>query len=240
MASTSRREPSGSGGESAERGYSSEEEDELERNLADVPLGELQKVRADGSQSLVQKRRRQEKKLGRTNKNRPMEMSSKVPAGRFREVIQAPKKVFRDPRFESLCGSLDADGFRKRYSFIFDVELPNEKKKLQTMVRKSKDPNARNELQQHIDWIDKQLKSGPPKNLDAEILSEHKKKEREAAKQGKRPFYLKKSEIRERKLLQKYNELKASGKLEAFVEKKRKKNASKDARFLPYRRGAAK
>uniref|UniRef100_A0A804N4Y6 Coatomer subunit epsilon-1 n=1 Tax=Zea mays TaxID=4577 RepID=A0A804N4Y6_MAIZE len=39
---------------------------------------------------------------------------------------------------------------------------------------------------------DKQLKSHPPKNVESEILREHIKKEREAAKAGKRPYYLKK------------------------------------------------
>lgn len=39
---------------------------------------------------------------------------------------------------------------------------------------------------------DKQLKSDSAKHIDAEILAKHKKKEREAAKQGKCPFYLNK------------------------------------------------
>jgi len=39
---------------------------------------------------------------------------------------------------------------------------------------------------------DKQMKSDSMKNIDTEILAKHKKKEREAAKQGKSPFYLKK------------------------------------------------
>ncbi|ONM13385.1 Testis intracellular mediator protein [Zea mays] len=55
---------------------------------------------------------------------------------------------------------------------------------------------------------DKQLKSHPPKNVESEILREHIKKEREAAKAGKRPYYLRKPELRERKLMNKYNELK--------------------------------
>jgi hypothetical protein len=56
-----------------------------------------------------------------------------------------------------------------------------------------------------IDWFswflecnylqDKQLKSHPPKNAESEILREHIKKEREAAKAGKRPYYLKKCEF---------------------------------------------
>jgi len=39
---------------------------------------------------------------------------------------------------------------------------------------------------------EKQMKSDSTKNIDKEILAKHKKKEREAAKQGKRPFYIKK------------------------------------------------
>lgn len=94
----------------------------------------------------------------------------------------------------------------------------------------------------HIHLQDKQLRSHPKKNVESEILREHIKKEREAAKTGKRPYYLKKcwflnpisfpppppslrvylqcycanayfhfswsAEIRERKLMNKYNELK--------------------------------
>ncbi|XP_038971540.1 ribosomal RNA processing protein 36 homolog isoform X2 [Phoenix dactylifera] len=213
-----------------------EEEQELERELADVPFEELLKARADGSHISRPPKSAPNSKPGRANKNRPMEVSSKVRMGRFREVIQAPKRVVRDPRFESLCGTLDTEGFRKRYNFLFEVELPAEKEKLQKLIKKSKDPNVIEELKNHISWIDKQLKSGPRKSAESGILSEHIKKEREAAKRGKQPYYLKKSEIRKRKLINKYDELKAEGKLDSFIEKRRKKNASKDHRYMPYRR----
>ncbi|XP_058085490.1 uncharacterized protein LOC131232966 [Magnolia sinica] len=212
-----------------------EEEEELERELADVTFEELQKARSKGFHSTLPKSA-SENKHRRANKNRPMEMSSKKPVGRFREVIQARKKVTRDPRFESLCGTLDTDGFRKRYSFLFEVELPAEKEKLQKLMKKSNDPKVIEELKNHIAWIDKQQRSGSAKRADTKILAEHKKKEREAAKQGKQPFYLKKSEVRERKLIEKYNHLKATGKLEDFIEKRRKRNAAKDRRHMPYRR----
>lgn len=38
----------------------------------------------------------------------------------------------------------------------------------------------------------RELKSAVTKHTDQEIIAEHKKKEREAAKKGKRPYYLKK------------------------------------------------
>ncbi|WZZ83540.1 hypothetical protein YC2023_104112 [Brassica napus] len=68
------------------------------------------------------------------------------------------------------------------------------------------------------------------------ILTEHKKKEREAAKMGKKPYYLKQSEIRKQELNEEYNSLKESGKLSLFLDKRRKKNATKDHRYMPYRR----
>ncbi|KAJ4835661.1 hypothetical protein Tsubulata_021710 [Turnera subulata] len=225
--------------EKDEYSSSEEEEEDLEREiqneLADVTFEELLKARSDGSHSVFRKPS-EENKSGRANKNRPMEVSCKKPVSRFREVVQVPKKMVRDPRFESLCGNLDVDGFRKRYNFLYENDLPTEKEELKKQLKKSKDPEVINQLKNRISWIDKQLKFDSTKSTDKAILAEHKKKEREAAKQGKQPFYLKKSEIRKQRLLDKFNKLKESGKLDSFIEKRRKKNAAKDRRFMPYRR----
>ncbi|KAL0292916.1 UNVERIFIED_CONTAM: Ribosomal RNA processing protein 36 [Sesamum radiatum] len=216
---------------------SSEHEDEIERELAEVTFEELQRARSDGSE-MVYRKHNMEKKGSRANKNRPMEMSSKKPVSRFREVIQVPKKVVRDPRFESLCGNLDVDGFKKRYNFIYENILPAEKVELKKQMKRAKDPEAVKELKDRMTRVDKELKSAATKRTEKDILAEHKKKEREAAKKGKQPYYLKKSELRKQKLIEKYKELKDSGKLEAFIEKKRRKNAAKDHRYMPYRRPA--
>jgi len=248
---------------------SEDEEQEIERELADVTFEQLQKARSDGSHSAY-KMPNQEKKTGRANKNRPMEASCKKPVGRLREVVQIPKKVVRDPRFESLCGTFDDKQFRSKYNFLFKKYLPDEIKEEEKKLSKSKDPIAANrfehsitwmrgnlpaereklrkqlaksnepeivgELKKHISWIDKQLKSESSQHTDSAILAEHKKKEREAAKKGKQPFYLSKSAIRKQKLIGKFEDLKASGKLDSFIEKRRKKNAAKDHRYMPYRR----
>uniref|UniRef100_A0ACD5XUF4 Uncharacterized protein n=1 Tax=Avena sativa TaxID=4498 RepID=A0ACD5XUF4_AVESA len=228
---------SSSGSESDNDGLA-ERERELEGVLADVPFGELQRARADGSLAArgASAAAAAQKKARRESRKRPMEISTNVRPPRFREVIQVPKKVVRDPRFEPVYGVVDQDGFRKRYNFLFDDKLPKEKEKLQKSMKKLKDPNAIEEVKSQITWIDKQLRSNPQKNVESEILRGHIKKEREAAKAGKQPYYLKKSEIRQRKLMEKYNELKESGKLDAYIEKRRKKNASKDHRYMPYRR----
>ena len=66
-----------------------------------------------------------------------------------------------------------------------------------------------------------------------------KKKENAAVAGGKRPFYLKKSEKRRQELVARYEELKSTGQLEKYMEKRRKRNAAKDHRYLPSRRPEA-
>ncbi|KAK2989036.1 hypothetical protein RJ640_018825 [Escallonia rubra] len=143
-----------------EESFSQDEEEELEQELADVTFEELQKARSDGSHT-VYKKPNVEKKGGRANKNRPMEISSKKPVGRFREVIQVPKRVARDPRFESLCGKLDPDWFKRKYNFIYENELPAEKEELKKTLKKSNDPEVIDEIKNRISLI---LKLGS-KNL---------------------------------------------------------------------------
>ncbi|KAK7825115.1 rrna biogenesis protein rrp36 [Quercus suber] len=167
----------------------------------------------------------------------PMKASCKKPVGRKREVVQIPKRI-----------QLAAAGhirFRSKYNFLFKKYLPDEIKEEQKKLDKSKDPYAVNRFKHSIVWMvnssylshhDKQLKSESVQHIDAAILAEHKKKQREAAKKGKRPFYLSKSTIWKQRLIEKYEYLKASGKLGTFIEKRRKKNVAKDHRYMPYRR----
>jgi hypothetical protein len=46
------------------------------------------------------------------DENRPMEVSSKKPVSRYREVVHVPKKEVRDPRFNQLGGTLDVEGYK--------------------------------------------------------------------------------------------------------------------------------
>ncbi len=59
----------------------------------------------------------------RANKNRPREITSKRPVGRFREVLQVRKKTTRDPRFDHASGKLNEDLFKKAYAFLDDVKV---------------------------------------------------------------------------------------------------------------------
>ncbi|KAJ2478109.1 hypothetical protein IWW56_003933, partial [Coemansia sp. RSA 2131] len=54
--------------------------------------------------------------------------------------------------------------------------------------------------------------------------------------QGKRPYFLGKRDLKDLEVAQKFNKLKGSAKLDKFMEKRRKRNANKDHRNMPYQR----
>ncbi len=73
----------------------------------------------------------------RANKNRPIEQSSKKAVPRFRDVLQVGNKAAVDPRFasggleEPAAKTSDKELWRKRYAFVFDELLPEEKQEAQ-------------------------------------------------------------------------------------------------------------
>jgi ribosomal RNA-processing protein 36 len=210
-------------------------EEELKEQVADVPFEVLQQVQSSGQlPSFSHRKHLVDTK--RANKNRPMEVTSKKPVGRLREVIQAPKKDIRDPRFESLCGNFEEARFKKAYSFLYDEELPSERQRLQKVVKKGNAGEEVEEAEHKLAWIDRQLREEEQRRKQAEQVTQFRAKEKDAVKQGKKHYYPKKSEKRKEELVRKYQELKATGKLEKFLEKRRRKNAAKDHRYLPYRR----
>jgi ribosomal RNA-processing protein 36 len=64
------------------------------------------------------------------------------------------------------------------------------------------------------------------------------REERQKVKEGKKPFFMKRAVVEHVSLEERYKELRKEGKLGKFMEKRRKKDASKDRRWLPGRRGA--
>jgi ribosomal RNA-processing protein 36 len=57
----------------------------------------------------------------RLNHNRPRELSSKKPVSKFRNIFQAKKREFIDPRFSSAMGEYRPEVFRKQYAFVNDM-----------------------------------------------------------------------------------------------------------------------
>ncbi|KAG0336313.1 rRNA biogenesis protein rrp36 [Podila humilis] len=204
--------------DSEDNGNDSEEEEKQK------PKGKMDKLR-----DAMNKEKKQRKIIERRNdKNKPMEIGSKKPVGRFRQVVEVASAKRRDPRFDSLSGKLDNDLFEKSYGFLKDYHV-DEMKKLRELIKKERDEDMKEKLQLQLSrMVDRQATEATQKRRQ-EIKREHKRKERELVSKGKTPFFLKKSDQKKLELIDKFKQLKDSPKaLAKAMEKRRKRNSAKE------------
>uniref|UniRef100_A0A8B9SVM6 rRNA biogenesis protein RRP36 n=1 Tax=Anas platyrhynchos TaxID=8839 RepID=A0A8B9SVM6_ANAPL len=151
----------------------------------------------------------------------------------LRQVVPVTKKVgYRDPRFDDLSGEYKPEVFMKTYSFLDAIKKQEKEVMLYFMPVLGQENLAwQEQLPQRPFTQQEQAQKKQQKQRERELS--FKRRQRELAKQGKKPFFLKKSEKRKLELAEKYAELKRSGKLESFLSKKRKRNAIKDKCRLP-------
>ncbi|GMH35145.1 hypothetical protein BSKO_03013 [Bryopsis sp. KO-2023] len=208
----------------------------LSDGISNVPFEVLEKLRSTGEKSV--KVRKKAHKVKRANKNRPLEMSSKRPISRFRNVLEGTgkKKMGKDPRFQSLAGNYDVSRFRQQYSFLYDEHLPDEEEQIKKKLKKSKNEETKQGLRDELRKVRGMIREEEIRRKKESLSRELKAGEMEAVKGGKRPFYLKKGEKKKRELVEKFKELQESGNLDKYMAKMRKKKASKDHRLIPSKR----
>ncbi|XP_072516798.1 ribosomal RNA processing protein 36 homolog [Salminus brasiliensis] len=169
----------------------------------------------------------------RLSKHRPDEISAKKPVPFLRKVVPVTKTASRDPRFDDLSGEFRPDVFKQTYKFVSEIRQ-QETQMVKKKLKKVKSDAKREELKSLLKRMENQERARQRLEQQREKELEFKRKQRELAVQGHQPFYLKKSDKKKLELAEKYSELKKSGKLENFLSKKRKRNAIKDRRKLPY------
>ncbi|RPB05794.1 DUF947-domain-containing protein [Choiromyces venosus 120613-1] len=187
-----------------------------------------------------QRPRKTREELKRSSKHAPQEISSKRAVTRRREVI-APiipaAQASRDPRFDSAVkGVYDEKVFKKNYSFLNDYR-EDEMKALKQEIFKCKDEQKKEQLKKELLSMESKRKAEKDKEQAENVVREHRKKERELIKQGKKPFYLKKAEQKKLLLMEKYSKLNEN-QLEKVMEKKRKRKSQKERKSMPFERRA--
>jgi len=169
-------------------------------------------------------------------KHRPKEMSSKRPVRVLREEAGAAEKRSRDPRFSSLQGEVNKEGFRKRYSFLYDNVMAEEAAEARRAHRKARDPGRKERMKRKVGHIEAEMRKEKDRRRSDKERMAREEKLRDEVRQGKRPKYVSKSALRREELVDKYKKLKDEGKLDDFMAKRRRKNAAKDHKFIPHRR----
>eukprot|EP00798_Chlamydomonas_sp_ICE-L_P000676 gene676-2107_t len=216
-------------------------------SIKDIPFEELERMRSDGSGVVGAAARKasikaREQEFHRLNRHRPSEASSKRPVPRFKQVMEGGKKETVDPRFASARPWApprkpeEDELFKKRYAFLYDEVLPGEKKRLKLKISKEKNPKFKAKLASELSTVDESLRSENLREKRSNVLKDIKTKERGEVAKGKKPYFLKKSEQKKMELVAQYKELSQKGGLEKFMEKRMKKNAAKDHRYVPSQR----
>jgi len=173
------------------------------------------------------------RKGGRSSKHAPAEQSSKRPVTRKRTVVELPKSTARDPRFDPLAGRLNEDGIKKKYAFLAEYQKSELAELKAALKAKNKLSDAeRDGLKRKILSIESRQKAANAKEAEKEVQRQHRKKEQELVKQGKKPFFLKKSEVKKQALVKKFESMKGKERDRA-IERRRRKLAARERRHMP-------
>lgn len=170
--------------------------------------------------------------VGAKGKHAPMAQSSRYEVTRKRQVIEVPKMKARDPRFDAMqqrnahTGNVD-----KAYGFLADYQA-DEIAQLKTALKTTKDPFQQDLLKRKIGSMENRIKAKASKEREQEVLRRHRKEERQKVESGKNPYYLKKSELKEQALVEKYKGMKGKDR-EKAIDKKRKKESQKEIKRMP-------
>jgi ribosomal RNA-processing protein 36 len=170
--------------------------------------------------------------VGAKSKHAPMAQSSRYEVTRKRQVIEVPKMKARDPRFDAMqqrnahTGNVD-----KAYGFLADYQA-DEIAQLKAALKTTKDPFQQDLLKRKIGSMENRIKAKAAKEREQEVLRRHRKEERQKVESGKNPYYLKKSELKEQALVEKYKGMKGKER-EKAIDKKRKKESQREIKRMP-------
>ncbi|CAI9730729.1 RNA processing 36 homolog [Octopus vulgaris] len=208
----------------------------VRKELSEMSFEELQKLKSKIGVTMFNKiyrkhKRKTKKEKKPLAKNQPLEMSSKKQVSTLRHVVPVRKKAHRDPRFDDLSGKYNEDFFKKAYSFIDDYR-EKELKVLKKKMKRSKNEDKSKNIKYLITRMEQQKLASEQISKSKDLEKTWKKKEKDLVTQGKKQYFLKKSDKKLLQIAQKYRELKEKGKVEAYLKKKRKKTHIKNERFL--------
>ncbi|XP_055586122.1 ribosomal RNA processing protein 36 homolog [Uranotaenia lowii] len=167
----------------------------------------------------------------------PEEVSAKrkVPALGVsgKKARKAEQERGRDPRFDSRQGYFSGRKFREQYGFLNDMRS-SELTKLRKQLSRTDDPVETERIKFAMQRTQNQMREFEKQKLLDRKRVEERQNARKAIDEGKRPFYEKQSTKKARQLLEKYTELRETGKLGKHIDKRHRKITAKDRKKLDF------
>ncbi|KAI4469105.1 hypothetical protein MML48_2g00000664 [Holotrichia oblita] len=209
-----------------------EEREKIKQEISTMSFEELQKLKQQigtkvYNETIFGVHRRPKTNFKRLNKNRPREMSSKKRINIRNEIMQVKKQpTFRDPRFDPLCGTFNEESFRENYKFLYDMKR-KEYRQLEQELETIEDVEERKKIKYLKQRLGNQIREHEKLDKEKRKVYEEKRQIRDKLRRGEKPVFKRKSEKKLEGLIEKYEELKKSNKLQKHIEKRSKKLASK-------------
>jgi len=133
------------------------------------------------------------------------------------------QRVGRDPRFDNLCGTFQPRFFKTAYRFL-EEKKRNELDEIKELHRRVRDTDKKLQLRSLIDHYKDSLSKSHKEDHQMNLMQNWKSQEKTRVGGGKKPFFLKNSAIKELSMMDKYESLRQSGRLQSFLTKKKEKN----------------
>ncbi|KRX08506.1 hypothetical protein PPERSA_12987 [Pseudocohnilembus persalinus] len=179
------------------------------------------------SQNFRKGEKPKERVFKKKNREAPMERDARIKVSDKQVIFKPSREKTRDPRFDQMSGNLNIQQYSKAYSFLDDLKN-NEKAILQKEMKKKKYNNEQKQkIKEQIGQIKSDMNRQKQQIVKQQVKSKSTKKVIDAIKQGHKPHFSKKSDLKKEELKIKFQELDKQGKLDKFMETKRKKRTSK-------------
>jgi ribosomal RNA-processing protein 36 len=203
---------------------------------------------SDRKQNELLLRQSQKKRRLAADKNAPVELSAKVRVGRMGATVAntSAKQAFRDPRFDDRCGVLGRDVARGSYYFIAELEQ-REIDALRVAIeragrqRDAGDPAALDDdqiaqMQTQLDEILHRRKERERNVRVSDQKERVRKQEIDMVAQGKKPFFHRKTAVRQNVLQAEFKDLKAAGAVKKTILNRAKRSSAQARKSMPHRR----
>ncbi|KAI0990701.1 hypothetical protein GJ496_009232 [Pomphorhynchus laevis] len=162
----------------------------------------------------------------RKNNDSPVEMSSKKPSHAKQIKKNNLQYEVRDPRFNSKCGAFNPKWFVHSYSFLTDIRDKEINLMNQTLANCTDESDAE-QLRRQIQRLQHQNEHMLIQKRNDEKEQTLNKALLQTAKIGNHIPFLRKSEKKILMLADKYRELKANGKVQSYLDNKKRKQEKK-------------
>ncbi|KAF8521499.1 hypothetical protein JB92DRAFT_2890686 [Gautieria morchelliformis] len=185
----------------------------------------------------------------RSSKHAPMEVTSKKPVPRRRQVVEVHPIRPRDPRFSDVSGSLSIDRFRSNYDFLPSLHTTELSTLKQSLARARKllissPRDLRQEREEEVHRLEQAVKRAESivnrerrEEAERQALSKLHKEEKEKRISGKKAWWMKDADKKAVRVRARMDAIAATGGKRAVkkaIEKKQRKVGQKEKKSRPF------